>query len=82
MAITLWQNGKAEQMSGQTLMGKLTVASSLIGLAFGFLLLGILILSNQTGEGISVLAGATGILLGTAFFMLAFSYWRQQTLKS
>jgi hypothetical protein len=61
---------------------KLTIASSLAGLAFGFFLLGILILSNQSSEGTSIVPGAVGILLGMAFFLVAFSYWRRETVKS
>ena len=65
-------------MNDQRLLGKLTIASSLVGLAFGFFLLGLLILSNQSSEGTSIVSGAIGILLGTAFFMVAFSYWRHE----
>jgi hypothetical protein len=82
VATNRWQNGKTEQMNNQRLSGKLTIASSLVGLAFGFLLLGILILSNQSSEGTSIVPGAIGILLGAMFFMSAFFYWRNETLES
>jgi succinate-acetate transporter protein len=69
-------------MSIQRWVGKITVASSLVGLAVGFLLLGILILCKENSEGIPMAGGVVGILLGTTFLMLAFSYWRHQELKS
>jgi hypothetical protein len=60
---------------------KITTASSLVGLALGFLLLGILIVSKSNREAAPITGGALGILLGTAFLVLAFSYWRHQPLK-
>jgi hypothetical protein len=69
-------------MNGQKVLWKLTIASSLVGLASGFLLLGILILSNPSSEGTPIVSGTIGVLLGAAFFMLAFSYWKHETIKS
>jgi len=66
----------------QRRLGKITTASSLVGLAFGFFLLGILILSNEKSEGAQIAGGVVGIALGTTFLALAFSYWRHESLKS
>jgi hypothetical protein len=71
-----------EQMSTQKWFRKITTASSLAGLAAGFLLLGILILSKENSEGVPTAAGVVGILLGMAFLMLFFLYWRREALKS
>jgi hypothetical protein len=69
-------------MSAQKWFRKMTTASSLAGLAGGFLLLGILILSKENSEGVPIAAGVLGILLGIAFLMAFFSYWRHEALKS
>ena len=69
-------------MSAQKWFRKITTASSLAGLAGGFLLLGILILSKENSEGVPIAAGVVGILLGMAFSMVFFSYWRHEALKS
>jgi hypothetical protein len=69
-------------MSRQKRFRKITTTSSLAGLAFGFILLGILMLEKESSEGIPILGGVVGIFLGTSFLMLAFSYWRYEALKS
>jgi hypothetical protein len=63
-------------MNTQRRLGKITTASSLIGLAAGFLGLGVLILSRENGERIPIVGGALGILLGATFFALAVFYGR------
>ena len=62
-------------------LGQITTVSSLVGLASGFFLLGILILSNRNTEASPIPGGVIGILLGAGFLMLAFSYWRYEALK-
>ena len=59
------------------------IATSLVGLAIGFLLLGLLMLmpSNQSNENAQIASGVVGVLLGTAFLVLACSYWRHEALK-
>ena len=69
-------------MDTQRQLGKLTTTSSLVGLALGFFVLGILILAKGDTEGVSIAGGFISILLGTAFLMSAFSYWRRGALKS
>ena len=72
-----------EEMNTQSWLRKLAIATSLAGLAIGFLLLGLLILipSNQNNQDAPIASGVVGILLGTAFLMLACSYWRHEALK-
>jgi hypothetical protein len=68
-------------MSRQQWFRKITTASSLAGLALGFILLGILMLSKESSEGAPIVGGVVGILLGASFLMSAFSYWRYEALK-
>jgi hypothetical protein len=72
-----------EEMNTRSWLRKIAIATSLAGLAIGFLLLGLLILipSNQNNEDAPIASGVVGILLGTAFLMLACSYWRHEALK-
>ena len=74
---------RLEEMNTQSWLRRITIATSLVGLAIGFLLLGLLILipSNQNSEDAPIASGVVGILLGTAFLMLACSYWRHEALK-
>ncbi|MBV8142063.1 MAG: hypothetical protein JOZ60_08470 [Verrucomicrobia bacterium] len=69
-------------MNGRKALWKLIIASSLVGLALGFLLIGILILSKAGSEGAPIVSGALGVLLGATFFTAAFSYWKHETLGS
>ena len=70
-------------MNTQRWLRRITIATSLVGLAIGFLLLGLLMLmpSNQSNENAQIASGVVGILLGTVFLMLACSYWRYEALK-
>jgi hypothetical protein len=74
---------RLEEMNTQRWLRRITIATSLVGLALGFLLLGLLILipSNQSNDVAPIASGVVGILLGTAFLMLACSYWRYEALK-
>jgi hypothetical protein len=49
---------------------------SLIGLAFGFSVLGLLIVAKEHGGGASITGGILGILLGSAFLIAAFLRWK------
>ncbi|HWW52034.1 MAG TPA: hypothetical protein VN044_09910 [Verrucomicrobiae bacterium] len=55
---------------------RIRTASSLVGLALEFALLGILILAKGDSEGISMTGGLVGIFLGATFLMLAFAFGR------
>ena len=68
-------------MNIQRRLGQITTVSSLVSLASGFFLLGILILSNRDKEAFPIPGGVIGILLGVGFLMLAFSYWRYESPK-
>jgi hypothetical protein len=63
-------------MDTQRQLDKLLTMLSLFGLASGFFLLSILILSKGDSEGASIAGGFISVLLGTAFLLSAFSYWR------
>jgi hypothetical protein len=64
-----------EQMKVGKRFGKITTACSLIGLALGFILLGIQILAKGNSEGAPMAGGVVGICLGTAFLWVALYYW-------
>ncbi len=61
---------------------KLTTAFSLVGLAFGFILLGVQILAKGSSDWTPIVGGVAGICLGTAFLWLALHYGRYGALKS
>ena len=71
-----------EQMKIRKRFEKLTTAISLVGLAIGFILLGIQILAKVNSEGAPIAGGLAGIGLGTAFLWFAFHYGRYAALKS
>jgi hypothetical protein len=73
--------GRTEQMSFQRRLERIATTSSLIGLALGFLFLGCLILLKGQEE-IPIAGGIVGIVLGMTFLMLAFSFWRYETVKT
>jgi hypothetical protein len=49
---------------------------SLIGLAFGFFVLGLLIVAKEHNGGASITGGILGILLGAAFLIVACLRWK------
>jgi hypothetical protein len=49
---------------------------SLIGLAFGFSVLGLLIVVKEHDGGASITGGVLGILLGAAFLIVACLRWK------
>ena len=69
-------------MSFQRRLERIATASSLIGLALGFLFLGCLILLKKGEEEIPIVGGIVGIVVGMIFLVSAFSFWRYETLKS
>jgi len=69
-------------MSFQRRFERIAIASSLIGLALGFLFLGCLILLKKGQEEIPIAGGVVGIVLGMTFLISAFSFWRYETVKS
>ncbi len=63
-------------MDTQRRLERITTASSLVGMALGFSLLGILILVKGDSDGVSTAGGLIGIFLGATFLMLAFTAGR------
>jgi hypothetical protein len=70
------KEGNAEKMDTQRRLERIRTASSLVGLALEFALLGILILAKGDSEGVSMAGGFIGIFLGATFLMLAFAFVR------
>jgi succinate-acetate transporter protein len=63
-------------METQRQLERMRTASSLVGLALEFALLGILILAKGDSEGVSMAGGLIGIFLGATFLMFAFAFGR------
>jgi len=68
-----WRNGRTEKMETQRRLERITTTFSLVGLALGFSLLGILTLVNRQSQDASIAGGFIDILLGTAFLRSAFT---------
>ena len=57
-------------------MAKISTAISLLGLALGFSVLGLLIVANEHDGSTSIIGGIIGILLGAAFLIAACLHWK------
>ena len=68
-----WRNGRTEKMETQRRLERITTTFSLVGLALGIFLLGILTLVNRQSQDASIAGGFIDILLGTAFLRSAFT---------
>ena len=55
---------------------KISTAISLVGLALGFSVLGLLIVAKEQDGGASIIGGILGILLGAAFLLAACLHWK------
>jgi hypothetical protein len=55
---------------------KISIALSLVGLALGFSVLGLLIIAKEHDGGASITGGILGILLGAAFLIAARLNWK------
>jgi hypothetical protein len=55
---------------------KISTVISLVGLALGFSVLGLLIIAQEHDGGASITGGILGILLGTAFLIAACLHWK------
>ena len=55
---------------------KISTAISLVGLAMGFSVLGLLIVAKEHDCGASIIGGILGILLGVAFLIAACLHWK------
>jgi peptidoglycan/LPS O-acetylase OafA/YrhL len=58
-------------MRTQRRLQKISTAISLVGLALGFSVLGLLMVAKEHDGGASITGGILGILLGTAFLIAA-----------
>jgi hypothetical protein len=58
-------------MNWQSRLEKTAIALNLLGLAFGFCILGILILAKGESAGGSWVSGGLGIVVGTLFLLFA-----------
>ena len=63
-------------MRTQRRLQKISTAISLVGLALGFSVLGLLIIAKEHGGGASITGGILGILLGAAFLIAACLHWK------
>jgi peptidoglycan/LPS O-acetylase OafA/YrhL len=63
-------------MRTQRRLQKISTAISLVGLALGFSVLGLLIVAKAHDGGTSITGGILGILLGAAFLIAACLHWR------
>jgi hypothetical protein len=63
-------------MRTQRRVAKISTAISLLGLALGFSVLGLLIVANEHDDSTSIIGGIIGILLGAAFLIAACLHWK------
>ena len=63
-------------MRTQRRLQKISTAISLMGLALGFSVLGLLIVAKEHDGGASMTGGILGILLGVAFLIAACLHWK------
>ena len=63
-------------MRTQRRLQKISTAISLVGLALGFSVLGLLIIAKEHDGGSSITGGILGILLGVAFMIAARRHWK------
>jgi hypothetical protein len=63
-------------MRTQRRLQKISTALSLVGLALGFSVLGLLIIANEHDGGASITGGILGILLGAAFLIATCLHWK------
>jgi peptidoglycan/LPS O-acetylase OafA/YrhL len=63
-------------MRTQRRLEKISTALSLVGLALGFSVLGLLIVAKEHDGSASITGGILGILLGAAFLIAACLHWK------
>jgi uncharacterized membrane protein YidH (DUF202 family) len=64
-------------MRTQRRLQKISTSISLVGLALGFSVLGLLIVAKEHDGGVSVTGGILGILVGAAFLIAACLHWKR-----
>ena len=63
-------------MRTQRRLEKISTSLSLVGLALGFSVLGLLIVAKEHDDGASITGGILGILVGVAFLTAACLHWK------
>jgi hypothetical protein len=63
-------------MRTQRRLEKISTAISLVGLALGFSVLGLLIVAKEHEAAASIIGGILGILLGAGFLIAACLHWK------
>ena len=63
-------------MRTQKRLEKISTTISLLGLALGFSVLGLLIVAKEHEAAASIIGGILGILLGAAFLIAACLHWK------
>ena len=63
-------------MRAQKRLEKVSTAISLVSLALGFSVLGLLIVAKEHNGGASITGGILGILLGASFLIAAGLHWK------
>ena len=63
-------------MKTQRRLQQISTAISLVGLALGFSVLGLLIIAKDHDGGASITGGILGILVGLAFLIAACLHWK------
>ena len=63
-------------MRTQKRLEKISTTISLLGLAVGFSVLGLLIVAKEHDGGASITGGILGVLLGAAFLIAACLHWK------
>ena len=63
-------------MRTQKRLEKISTALSLVGLALGFSVLGLLIVAKEHDGGASITGGILGILLGATFLIAGCLHWK------
>ena len=63
-------------MRTQRRLQKISTATSLLGLALSFSVIGLLIIAKEQDGGASIIGGILGISLGAAFLIAACLHWK------
>jgi hypothetical protein len=64
-------------MRTQRRLQKISTSISLVGLALGFSVLGLLIVAKEHDDGASMTGGILGIFLGAAFLIAVCLHWKR-----
>jgi hypothetical protein len=68
-------------MNWQSRLEKTAIALNLLGLAFGFCILGVLILAKGDGAGGSWVSGSLGVVVGALFLLFAIYFCKHSASR-